>query len=303
MLNPYKELSKINPQREDGNRQIATSVLKRLIEARLSGPEYQIILFIIDKTWGWGKSCDMISLSQFSESTRLERRHLRRVLDSLEGQRIIVVQHNEKGGRGRSNLYLFNKHWDTWQISTNKTVPLNPPLETVTLNPPLNLNSASQPPFRNSDSQPPFSEKRGVGMAQKGDGPLVKKGDSQPPTKERKKYTKDNIYIKKGEGDNVLLTEEEIQKLSERFGPAGAEERINSLSLYKGSTGKKYASDYLTILNWERRNDGGRNEKTAGAKTPIRPNADQRGIKAPSRERYLSSLPKGRRTSGGDREI
>ena len=55
-----------------------------------------------------------------------------------------------------------------------------------------------------------------------------------------------------GEGQNVFLTLEERRKLDEKFGIASATERIDALSLYKGSTGKKYHSDYLTILNWER---------------------------------------------------
>ena len=69
-----------------------------------------------------------------------------------------------------------------------------------------------------------------------------------------------------GEGENVLLTKEELAKLQERYGPAGAEDRINALSLYKGSTGKKYASDYLTLLNWERRDNKGKEKYSPSAR-------------------------------------
>lgn len=51
----------------------------------------------------------------------------------------------------------------------------------------------------------------------------------------------------------VLMTEEEYQKLVEQFDVNGTKDRIERLSLYKGSTGRKYQSDYLTILNWERK--------------------------------------------------
>lgn len=52
----------------------------------------------------------------------------------------------------------------------------------------------------------------------------------------------------------VTLTKEEQLKLLEKFGTQGADDRIENLNLYKGSTGRKYASDYLTILAWERKN-------------------------------------------------
>jgi len=53
----------------------------------------------------------------------------------------------------------------------------------------------------------------------------------------------------------VKMTSTEYQKLIGQFGEVGTKERIERLNLYKGSTGKKYASDYLTILNWERKNN------------------------------------------------
>lgn len=55
----------------------------------------------------------------------------------------------------------------------------------------------------------------------------------------------------------VSMTSTELNKLIEQFGERGAYERIDNLNLYKGSSGKKYKSDYLTILNWERKNNKG----------------------------------------------
>ena len=72
-----------------------------------------------------------------------------------------------------------------------------------------------------------------------------------PPSKKENKPSKKKI------ADYVSMTEEEHQKLIEQFGEKGTQDRIENLNLYKGSTGKKYKSDYLTILNWERKNKGG----------------------------------------------
>lgn len=54
-----------------------------------------------------------------------------------------------------------------------------------------------------------------------------------------------------GEDGNVLLTDDELAKLKERF--PDWSERIDDLSLYLSSTGKSYKSHYSTILNWARR--------------------------------------------------
>jgi hypothetical protein len=55
--------------------------------------------------------------------------------------------------------------------------------------------------------------------------------------------------------DFVSMTSEEHEKLVSQFGVVGTDERIENLSVYKGSHGKKYASDYMTILAWERKNE------------------------------------------------
>lgn len=48
----------------------------------------------------------------------------------------------------------------------------------------------------------------------------------------------------------VSLTREEYAKLCEAHGEDGAKRMIEILDNYKGSSGKKYKSDYRTILNW-----------------------------------------------------
>jgi DNA replication protein DnaD len=69
-----------------------------------------------------------------------------------------------------------------------------------------------------------------------------------------------NVNKKNKYADFVSLTLEEYQKLLEEFGEQGTADRIEKLNLYKGSTGKKYKSDYLTILNWERKNKSNKKE-------------------------------------------
>ena len=57
-----------------------------------------------------------------------------------------------------------------------------------------------------------------------------------------------------GEFKNVGLSHAELEKLKNRFTEKGAMYRIENLSRYVASNGKKYKSHYATILNWESKN-------------------------------------------------
>ncbi len=60
---------------------------------------------------------------------------------------------------------------------------------------------------------------------------------------------------KKKYAPSVNMKEEEYQKLIDRFGEPEALDRIERLSLYKKSTGRKYKCDYSTILAWARKDE------------------------------------------------
>uniref|UniRef100_A0A6H1ZHD1 DUF1376 domain-containing protein n=1 Tax=viral metagenome TaxID=1070528 RepID=A0A6H1ZHD1_9ZZZZ len=60
---------------------------------------------------------------------------------------------------------------------------------------------------------------------------------------------------KYGEFENVFLSDDEIKKLEEKHGEHGKTDRIEKLSSYIASKGKKYKSHYATILTWDRKNN------------------------------------------------
>lgn len=70
--------------------------------------------------------------------------------------------------------------------------------------------------------------------------------DETTPTKKTKP-----IKHKYGEYNNVLLTDEELDKLKTEY--SDYQERIERLSSYVASTGKSYKSHYATIRNWARK--------------------------------------------------
>ena len=69
------------------------------------------------------------------------------------------------------------------------------------------------------------------------------------------------VKHKYGEYRNVLLTDEELDKLKTKF--PDWEDRIENLSLYIESKGARYKSHYATILSWARR-DISKGQKSPG---------------------------------------
>lgn len=74
--------------------------------------------------------------------------------------------------------------------------------------------------------------------------------DSDEPEQPTPKKSKP-VKHKYGEYNNVLLTDDELQKLKTEY--SDYEERIERLSSYVASTGKSYKSHYATIRNWARK--------------------------------------------------
>lgn len=82
----------------------------------------------------------------------------------------------------------------------------------------------------------------------------LSKDNSKKPTKH--KY---------GEYNNVLLTDDELDKLKTEYSDWA--ERIERLSSYVASTGKSYKSHYATIRNWARKDTA--QGKMTGRKEPV----------------------------------
>ena len=117
MRNPWKQYSKINPQREDGTRQINNEVLAALVRAKLPTAEMSIVLTIISKTWGFNKKTDVISAKQFVDATGFTDRAIKKAKVSLKKKCIIQYAPSKRVHRGSPLMeYLFNKHYDTWKL-------------------------------------------------------------------------------------------------------------------------------------------------------------------------------------------
>jgi len=88
-----------------------------------------------------------------------------------------------------------------------------------------------EPPQKPQDGPEPEAAKKNKGGR--------KKAATKPPKPEKKHYA-----------EFVTMTEAEYEKLVAAHGEEKTRLLIETLDNYKGSSGKKYASDYRTILNW-----------------------------------------------------
>lgn len=123
-----------NPRDLDaGYFQIANQVAEDLAGAGLSGPEYQIILFILRRTWGeCEKELDgeirrdtdgrpikkqwvQISARRIAEATRLSHRTVLRRVQRLSQKGILLMR--EGAGRKPAG-YRYQKHADLWVVDT-----------------------------------------------------------------------------------------------------------------------------------------------------------------------------------------
>lgn len=110
-----------NPQTENGFIQIATGnqqndILMALVKQRLNGTQYQVVLLVIRKTWGFKKKDDWISLTQFQNYLSKSRENICREIKQLVNKNILV----KKSTPGVSAFYSINKDFDTWKQLVNK---------------------------------------------------------------------------------------------------------------------------------------------------------------------------------------
>ena len=96
------------PQLENGYTQIANELLEQLAKLYLSPNQWQIVLFVIRKTYGYKKTTDYISNSQIVAGTGLGKTVVSRCLGKLARQNIIN-RHKKQVG--------LQKNYELWKLS------------------------------------------------------------------------------------------------------------------------------------------------------------------------------------------
>jgi len=113
------------PQLEDGHTQIANEILEQLAKFYLSPNQWQVVIFVIRKTYGFKKKVDYIANSQIVEGTGLSKSVVSRVLKRLQG-RNIITRHKKQIG--------FQKDWEKWGLAKQSTELAEQPTNKSCLN-------------------------------------------------------------------------------------------------------------------------------------------------------------------------
>ena len=226
-----------NPQLENGHTRIANELMEHLMRLYLAPNQWQVILCIIRKTYGFHKKIDYITNTQICEGTGLVKSTVSRAVTVLK-QRNIITRNGKHIG--------LQKDWEQWQKLAEQATKVSEPANCV------DGEKLAIPQPELAVTQPELADR-----ATKVSSPL----DTQKEDTIQKKLSK----RKYGEFENVLLTDEEHQKLKDKFGNE-AEGLIGQLSTYLASRGKHYKSHYATILNWQCRGKEGKDGKARNSR-------------------------------------
>jgi len=115
-----------SPQLENGYTKIANEIIDKLVAYRIPGEQMQCLLFIIRKTYGYGKKEDYISNSQFCEATGLKKGNVSRAIKELEEKKVVIKNDNRK-----IPSYRFNKYYGQWTLLSKKQPVINITTEVI----------------------------------------------------------------------------------------------------------------------------------------------------------------------------
>ncbi len=98
------------PQTEDGYTRIANELLEAIISFDFSKRELNVLLFVIRKTYGFGKKVDDMTLTQIANATRIDLAHVSRCVADLAGMNVLLKK------QGRYGYILgINKDYGQWK--------------------------------------------------------------------------------------------------------------------------------------------------------------------------------------------
>ena len=98
-----------------GYTRIHNAILEALARMPLRGQQLRCVLFLLRKTYGYGRKEDKISLNQWAEGTGMKRQNVWRELHSLIQANVI---HMESNGVKRPATWRFNKYIEQWRVES-----------------------------------------------------------------------------------------------------------------------------------------------------------------------------------------
>ena len=207
-----------NPQLSNGYVRIANELLEAICQLDVSGSEMRILLYIIRRTYGFNKDYAEIPLSEISAAVGMRREHIQKMLKRLSAKNIIDLRTNS--GTKPQTISIV-KNYEKWAVELCASCLLQ---KTATV--------AST-------------------VVQNGNSSVVQNGNST--YKDNKDNIKDNFKDRKkpfGRNGNVLLKNDEYNKLINNYGKETAERYIERMDNYISSREAKYNDCYAELLIW-----------------------------------------------------
>lgn len=106
------------PQLEDGYTRIAHELLEAITRHPFTKRQYKVLLYIIRKTYGYGKKTDDMTVTQIANGTGLTRPHASGALHELIETNTVLKRDGKYG-----YVLGINKDYGNWIPSQNGTCP------------------------------------------------------------------------------------------------------------------------------------------------------------------------------------
>jgi phage replication O-like protein O len=102
---------KHNPQLENGHTRVANELLEAITVYPFTMAQLKVILAVIRNTYGWSRKTARLSYGRLSSMTVINKRHLKRVVEELVSDGILLKQKE-----GRLNVLGINKRYTGWKL-------------------------------------------------------------------------------------------------------------------------------------------------------------------------------------------
>jgi phage replication O-like protein O len=144
-----------NPQKENGHLDLANEIIEEFYALQLSGNEWRVLWVILRQTYGWNKTADRISISQFVQKTKLKSRHVCRALKDMVERKIVT-----KNDTTYISTYGFQKDYSLWKPSPKMTLPQTLTKNDTTPSPKMTLKPS--PKLVNTKTNKPIYKYQGA---------------------------------------------------------------------------------------------------------------------------------------------
>ena len=111
-----------NPRKEDGFTAIANELLEHIVQTKLNGTQFRVLLFVIRRTYGFQQKTAKMSLSFIANGVGIHRNSVHTTLKQLEAMQIITVTHKTATAPQEIAVEKDYQKWITANAAVHKPV-------------------------------------------------------------------------------------------------------------------------------------------------------------------------------------